>query len=207
MASTNAASTGYAGYFSQSGTGAAYGIYVTEGGASNTGYGIYANNASTGGYAVYASGALKTTGTATAAYFIPTSSTVPSNGMYLSGANTLDFATSGAKALEINSSGAITTGVWNGTVITVTYGGTGAASFTQSGVLYGNGTSAIGVTATGASGYLLTSAGGSAPAWSQINLGTSARPSQARWSGDQWRSRRYEHRQRIHSATSRAPRR
>jgi hypothetical protein len=39
--------------------------------------------------------------------------------------------------------------IWNGNVITVTYGGTGAATFTAGGLLVGNGTGAIGI-ATGA---------------------------------------------------------
>ena len=42
---------------------------------------------------------------ATATAFIPTGSTIPANGMYLSGANTLDFATASANRLKIDSSG------------------------------------------------------------------------------------------------------
>ena len=54
---TNAASTGYAGYFSNSGTGAAYGVYSVENGTNDTGYaGYFANNATTtGNYGLYAS--------------------------------------------------------------------------------------------------------------------------------------------------------
>ena len=48
--------------------------------------------------------------------------------------------------------------------LSVTRGGTGAGSFTQYGVLYGNGTNALGVTAVGTADQLLVSAGGtSAP--------------------------------------------
>jgi hypothetical protein len=43
--------------------------------------------------------------TATASAFIPTGSTVPANGMYLSAANTLDFATNTANRLRINATG------------------------------------------------------------------------------------------------------
>lgn len=43
--------------------------------------------------------------TATAASFIPTSATVPTNGMYLSAANTLGFATNSVNRIIINSSG------------------------------------------------------------------------------------------------------
>jgi len=63
--------------------------------------------------------------------------------------------------------GTIGTGVWNGTGITVPYGGTGAASFTAHGVMLGNGASALGVTAAGSAGQVLRSGGGSAdPTWS-----------------------------------------
>jgi hypothetical protein len=44
-------------------------------------------------------------------------------------------------------------------------GGTGAASFTSNGVLYGNSTSAIQVTAAGTTGQCLTGNTGSAPTW------------------------------------------
>lgn len=47
------------------------------------------------------------TGVMTANSFVPTSSTAPTNGMYLSAANTLDFATNSTKWLEINSVGNI----------------------------------------------------------------------------------------------------
>jgi len=76
--------------------------------------------------------------------------------------------------LNITQLGTVTTGIWNAGDITVPYGGTGATSFTANGVLLGNGAGALGVTATGTSGYLLTSNGGAAPTWNQINLGTSA---------------------------------
>ena len=47
----------------------------------------------------------------------------------------------GTLAFQINSSGAIATGTWNASVISVLYGGTGEAG-TLTGILYGNGTSA-----------------------------------------------------------------
>ena len=47
----------------------------------------------------------------------------------------------GTLAFQINSSGAISTGIWNASVIGASYGGTGVAG-TLTGVLYGNGTSA-----------------------------------------------------------------
>jgi hypothetical protein len=52
---------------------------------------------------------------------------------------TLDVGSSTA----ITILGTIATGVWNGTAVTVTYGGTGASSLTDGGVLLGSGTGAI----------------------------------------------------------------
>ena len=46
--------------------------------------------------------------TATATAFIPSGATVPTNGMYLSAANTLDFATNTTNRLSISSTGAAT---------------------------------------------------------------------------------------------------
>jgi hypothetical protein len=60
---------------------------------------------------------------------------------------------------SLASIGTITTGVWNGTVVGVTYGGTGASSLASNNVLLGNGTSALQVVAPGTSGNVLTSNG------------------------------------------------
>ena len=48
---------------------------------------------------------LTTTGTATATQFIPSSSSVPTNGMYLPAANTLGFSTNSTNRVTIDSSG------------------------------------------------------------------------------------------------------
>lgn len=50
-------------------------------------------------------GAVTQTGSSTAASFVPTGSTVPANGMYLSAANTLNFATASANRASISSAG------------------------------------------------------------------------------------------------------
>ncbi len=53
--------------------------------------------------------------------------------------------------------------------LAVSRGGTGAGTFTQYGILYGNGTSALGVTTAGTANQLLISGGGStAPSWTNI---------------------------------------
>ena len=53
-------------------------------------------------------GAVSQTSSSTAASFIPTGSTVPANGMYLSAANTLNLATNTTNQVSISSSGIVT---------------------------------------------------------------------------------------------------
>lgn len=55
------------------------------------------------------------------------------------------------------------------TSLTVANGGTGGASFTANGVLYGGGTSAFGVTAVGTTGQFLVGNTGAAPSWSTLS--------------------------------------
>ena len=53
-------------------------------------------------------GAVTQTGSSTATSFIPTGSTVPANGMYLSAANTLNLATNTTNQVSISSGGIVT---------------------------------------------------------------------------------------------------
>jgi len=53
-------------------------------------------------------GKLQVTGAAIASSFIPSGASVPTNGIYLSAANTLDFATNSVNRLSISSAGAAT---------------------------------------------------------------------------------------------------
>ena len=55
-------------------------------------------------------GAVTTTGTSTAASFIPTSSTAPSNGLYLSGTNAVALATNSTGRLFVDASGNVGVG-------------------------------------------------------------------------------------------------
>ena len=55
-------------------------------------------------------GALATISSATATAFIPSSATVPTNGMFLSAANTVGFATNSAQAMQISSTGGVSIG-------------------------------------------------------------------------------------------------
>ena len=67
----------------------------------------------------------------------------------------------------------VTSGTWSTpTSLTVPFGGTGAASFTSNGILYGNGAGTVAVTAAGTDKYFLYSNSGT-PAWTNtIDGGT-----------------------------------
>jgi hypothetical protein len=62
---------------------------------------------------------------------------------------TVDIASTYVGQTSITTLGTIATGTWNATTIAVNRGGTGATSLTSNGIVYGNGTSAVGVTAAG----------------------------------------------------------
>ena len=66
--------------------------------------------------------------------------------------------------LVANITGGTVSGI---TDITVADGGTGVSTFTTNGILYGNGSSAISVTAAGTDGYFLKSNAGT-PEWSNV---------------------------------------
>ena len=80
-------------------------------------------------------------------------------------------ATYGGTGLDTSSAtgvGIVTSGTWTTPAqLTVGYGGTGASTFTSDGILYGNGTGTIQVTAAGTNGYFLKSNSGT-PAWSNV---------------------------------------
>ena len=67
-------------------------------------------------------------------------------------------------ALYSTSASALTAGT-----LPVAAGGTSATTFTSNGVLYGNGTSALGVTSAGTTGQVLVGNTGSAPSWATVS--------------------------------------
>jgi hypothetical protein len=67
-------------------------------------------------------------------------------------------------ALYSTSSSALTAGT-----LPVAAGGTAVTSFTANGIVYGNGTSALGVTAAGTTGQVLIGNTGSAPTWGTVS--------------------------------------
>ena len=56
-----------------------------------------------------------------------------------------------------------------GSSVAVANGGTGATTLTANGVVYGNGTSAVGVTAVGTTGQVLVGNTGAAPSWATVS--------------------------------------
>jgi len=72
----------------------------------------------------------------------------------------------------ITGVGTITAGVWNGTAITVPYGGTGQTTFTNHGILFGNGTGPLGVTLAGTDGQVLQSSATGVPSFGMLDGGT-----------------------------------
>jgi hypothetical protein len=63
-----------------------------------------------------------------------------------------------------NAVGTITSGIWNGTAIGPTYGGTGLTSYATGDILYASGANTLAKLAAGTNGYVLTLAGG-VPTW------------------------------------------
>ncbi len=63
------------------------------------------------------------------------------------------------------SIGTIATGVWNGTLIAVAYGGTGLATITAHSIMIGAGVAAVTPLAVGTTGQILTGVTGADPAW------------------------------------------
>jgi len=80
-------------------------------------------------------------------------------------------ATYGGTGLNTSSAtgvGIVTSGTWTTPAqLTVGFGGTGASTFASNGILYGNGTGTIQVTAAGTNGYFLKSNSGT-PAWTNV---------------------------------------
>jgi hypothetical protein len=80
------------------------------------------------------------------------------------GGTGLTTFTAANSALYSTSSSALTAGT-----LPVAAGGSGATTFTSNGVVYGNGTSALGVTSAGTTGQVLVGNTGSAPSWATVS--------------------------------------
>lgn len=89
-------------------------------------------------------------------------------------ADSVDIASTYVGQTSITTLGTITTGVWDGTAVAVTAGGTGQESFTDNGIIYGNGTGALDVTAAGSQHQVLKAGSGGVPEFGAVDLGQSA---------------------------------
>ncbi len=69
----------------------------------------------------------------------------------------------------ITTVGTITSGTWQGSIIGVQYGGTGATTFTTNGILYGSGTGAVQATTAGTPGQLILANGGNVPTFTTLS--------------------------------------
>lgn len=93
-------------------------------------------------------------------------------GIYSSATGYVSFTSGGSLVGQFGAAGLSVTGIlsgvvsWQGSVIDVTYGGTGRATLTANGVLYGAGTSQVGIVSAGTTGQILTASTGAAPSWS-----------------------------------------
>jgi hypothetical protein len=139
--------------------------------AYNTGIGAnaYATSVGTAGNnytdAVGAAGNAYATAIGTAA------NTNAANASYLS-TGTVPSAQISGSYTGITGVGTITAGVWNGTTITVPYGGTGMTSFTSNGILFGNTAGSLKVTAAGTEGQVLQASAAGIPSFGMLDGGT-----------------------------------
>lgn len=114
------------------------------------------------------SSSMSSTSTATA--FIPTGSTVPTNGMYLSAANTLGLSANSTKVIEISDSGRVSIGATSPTTDALTVHGaittTNGGNITSSGMISSNSTISSGlniIAASSITGSALVPSGTTAP--------------------------------------------
>lgn len=89
-------------------------------------------------------------------------------------ADSIDIASTYVGQSSITTLGTITTGTWDATTVAVTAGGTGVETFTDNGVVYGNGASALDVTAAGTQYQVLQAGSGGVPEFNAVNLAQSA---------------------------------
>ena len=85
-------------------------------------------------------------------------------------ADSIDIASTYVGQSTITTLGTVTTGTWDATTVAVTAGGTGVESFTDNGVVYGNGTSALDVTSAGTEHQVLRAGSGGVPAFGAVDL-------------------------------------
>jgi hypothetical protein len=110
----------------------------------------------------FGSQAVVTTGTSTAASFIPTSSTVPTNGVYLPAANSVAISTNGSGRLFVDANGNIGAGVSVPGAIATGYTTLQIGGTNGGGVRVGTSSTAYGYMAGSASGVEIGTTGSTA---------------------------------------------
>ena len=90
------------------------------------------------------------------------------NGTLQTGAITAPSSVNTINGLVING-GNITTGSWNGSVITVPYGGTGTNTLTNHGIVVGSGADALRTLSLGTNGQILIGQSGSDPSFATLS--------------------------------------
>ena len=89
-------------------------------------------------------------------------------------ADSVDIASTYVGQTSITTLGTVTTGTWDATTVAVTAGGTGNESFTDNGILYGDGSNALDVTAAGTQYQVLQAGSSGVPEFNAVNLSQSA---------------------------------
>lgn len=89
-------------------------------------------------------------------------------------ADSIDIAATYVGQTSIVTLGTVTTGTWSASTIAVNKGGTGETSFTDNGVLYGDGTNGLDVTSAGTQYQVLQAGSGGVPEFAAVNLSASA---------------------------------
>jgi hypothetical protein len=151
--------------FSSSGT------LIAGNGLSKNGYTLEVNVAATGGLEISADNLqLKSTVagdgltlTSGVLAVVGTANRITAN------ADSIDIASTYVGQTSITTLGTVTTGTWNATTVAVPYGGTGLTAVTSRAVLFGNNTSALGVTGTSSiDGSFLREDSTGNPYWSNV---------------------------------------
>jgi hypothetical protein len=150
--------------------GAGTGITVNADDVALTGQALAFHNLATNGLVTRTSSGVVAARTLTGV----TNRTTVTNGNGVSGNPTVDIASTYVGQTSITTLGTITTGTWNATTIDVNKGGTGLTTATSRGILYGNGTDAMAVTAASTiDGSFLRGDSSGNPYWSNsIDGGT-----------------------------------
>ena len=94
--------------------------------------------------------------------------------------DSIDIASTYVGQSTITTVGTIAYGTWDATTVAVTAGGTGVESFTDNGVVYGNGTSALDVTSAGTEHQVLRAGSGGVPAFGAVDLSQTAATTNSR---------------------------